>query len=609
MSPLQFQQATKRFFHQPVQTFSVRPFFLSAVIIAVVCACIGLLTHEEAAAQTIALTVNPYEGVDWEGSGQFKMNLHTHTTESDGQMLPARVIDEYHARGYHALAITDHDRNTWPWTRYERNPNAMGMLAIPGNELSRHHHTLSLFTTYETEERDHEAALAGVAEAGGLAILCHPAMHWVRDYNTAPSLHVPITPPLRSITQGDFTLELWFRTTDKGRNILLGNYASNDAGALNLELHTQNRVRLFLQPAGGGRTMDINVKADSLTIDARDGRWHHLAGIRRDNTVYLYLDGRLAGHRADQAGAFDLQGNMFFIGRDTRTGDTAFNGDLAQVRFWQRGFTQEEAAGNDASAPRSRDGLLAEYLFSEGPVVDTAAHEAGPFHGKVSGDITPHLLPESHEAMRRHTDTPYALTFGPGAFPQSVPEAAVQHYINLFKAHPHLVGMEVLNRTRPDREYPLDRELWDRLLGALMPDRPVWGAASDDMHGMRHLGGDWIMALADTLDEQTARTALAKGRYYFVSTRLHEPDRAAVEGAPRIDGIAHDPDAGLLTVKASVAGKPVPDHKYAWISNGQTIQNGAALSYRDAAKLGAYVRVEITEQGGTAYTNPFGFAR
>ena len=36
--------------------------------------------------------------------GQYKANLHTHSTESDGQLSPEQVIDEYRARGYKALA-------------------------------------------------------------------------------------------------------------------------------------------------------------------------------------------------------------------------------------------------------------------------------------------------------------------------------------------------------------------------------------------------------------------------------------------------------------------------------------------------------------------------
>jgi hypothetical protein len=39
----------------------------------------------------------------------FKGNLHVHSTGSDGELTPDEVIDWYQERGYHFLAITDHD--------------------------------------------------------------------------------------------------------------------------------------------------------------------------------------------------------------------------------------------------------------------------------------------------------------------------------------------------------------------------------------------------------------------------------------------------------------------------------------------------------------------
>lgn len=588
--------------------------FLCVAVVAIVAGMMPLAPHiDSVAAGARVLVVNPYAEIDWNRIRQYKLNAHTHTTESDGRLSPQQVIDEYHARGYHALAITDHDRCTWPWTVFDRDPAALNMLAIAGNELSRHHHTLSLFTRFETQERDHDAALAGVAEAGGMAILCHPAMHWVRQYDTPPTLRVPLVPTLRRLPRGDFTIEAWFRTTNAGRNILLGNYSGGYAGALNLELHTDNRVRVYVQPSGTGKTIDINVSGTTLGIDTRDGQWHHLAGVRRDGTILLYLDGWLAGQQMDHAGAFELQGDAFFIGRDTRTGSTTFEGDLSRIRLWQRGLSQREIAATASGAPVSTDDLLAQYAApaaSGDPATtlfaDTAGNAAGPFDAEVSGDAAPQAIAEPPQPLRVARGAPAALRFEPSAFPTSVPQEAVEHYAALFARHPHLVAIEVLNRTRPDREIPLDHELWDRLLSALMPRHPVWGVAVDDMHGMQHLGGDWIMLLAEELDERTARASLENGRYYFASTRLHGA-ASDVARTPQIERVVHDEGAGHITVAAVVAGKPVSDRACVWISEGQTVHIGLTLPYRSITGIGSYVRAEITGDGGTAYTNPLGF--
>lgn len=133
------------------------------------------------------LVVNPYAEVDWDQFTQQRANLHTHTTQSDGSMAPAQVIDEYHERGYSILALTDHNRNTWPWQDFGREPAELGMLAISGNELSRHHHTGALFCELETEKTDHEAALKEVAALDGLAILYHPGRYW-KPEEDAPNI-------------------------------------------------------------------------------------------------------------------------------------------------------------------------------------------------------------------------------------------------------------------------------------------------------------------------------------------------------------------------------------------------------------------------------------
>lgn len=125
-----------------------------------------------------ALVFNPYASVNWDAVMLHKANLHTHTTQSDGSFEPPEAIDGYHERGYTILALTDHNRNTWPWQEYGRDPAALGMLAISGNELSRHHHTGALFCEHETDETDHDAALREVAALDGVAILYHPGRYW-----------------------------------------------------------------------------------------------------------------------------------------------------------------------------------------------------------------------------------------------------------------------------------------------------------------------------------------------------------------------------------------------------------------------------------------------
>ena len=133
---------------------------------------------------------NPYDGVDW--TRQYKANFHTHTTMSDGTASPDAVIDAYAGLGYRILALTDHDtmgqgrdrndpersRTTWPWQRWDRDPDQVGMVAVHGNEISRVHHIGSYFIDYGDAAVDSaETAIEEIGRRGGLAVLFHPGRY------------------------------------------------------------------------------------------------------------------------------------------------------------------------------------------------------------------------------------------------------------------------------------------------------------------------------------------------------------------------------------------------------------------------------------------------
>lgn len=145
---------------------------------------VGLLVllSSTAVAQDRVIVFNPYEEVDWEAKHR-KGNFHAHTTESDGSQAPGEVIDGYHSHDYNVLALTDHNHVTWPWGEYGQNPDQLNMVPIPGNELSRHDHNLSLFTTYPSPLREAstdrlQTSIQEVAETGGVNVLAHPGRYW-----------------------------------------------------------------------------------------------------------------------------------------------------------------------------------------------------------------------------------------------------------------------------------------------------------------------------------------------------------------------------------------------------------------------------------------------
>jgi len=124
--------------------------------------------------------VNPYEGVDWAAWGQYKANLHTHTTRSDGKLTPAATAELYRSKGYRILALTDHETVTYPWTNFGVNPQALGMVAIQGAELYTEAHLNSFFSDIVRIPMAGDALVAAGAK-GGLIVLNHPNSFTAKD--------------------------------------------------------------------------------------------------------------------------------------------------------------------------------------------------------------------------------------------------------------------------------------------------------------------------------------------------------------------------------------------------------------------------------------------
>ena len=146
---------------------------------------------------------NPYEQVIWKKHKQYKANLHTHTTISDGHLSPQFVVDWYHEHGYSILAITDHNEVSYPWTafssmkaseksetrviegvlpeesvKYEnRNPEELGMIAIQGNEVSSPQHIGSLLMTLVYVRHRKILPSLVLARKNGLIIFNHPGRY------------------------------------------------------------------------------------------------------------------------------------------------------------------------------------------------------------------------------------------------------------------------------------------------------------------------------------------------------------------------------------------------------------------------------------------------
>ena len=106
-----------------------------------------------------------------------KVNLHTHTTRSDGRATLEEIVAMYRDDGYDALAVTDHDK----YFDGEAS-GADGMLLLPGQEChvkresdNFSYHVVSLGRTGDIPRFDTgQEIIDEIRSRGAMAILCHP---------------------------------------------------------------------------------------------------------------------------------------------------------------------------------------------------------------------------------------------------------------------------------------------------------------------------------------------------------------------------------------------------------------------------------------------------
>lgn len=113
------------------------------------------------------------------GDTYYKLALHLHTTRSDGKKTPEEVAMEYKAGGYDAVAFTDH------WI-YGAGGELCGLHILPGAEYNLGGndtggcvmHIVGVGMTYDPQllrENTRQQVLDAINDAGGIAVLAHPA--------------------------------------------------------------------------------------------------------------------------------------------------------------------------------------------------------------------------------------------------------------------------------------------------------------------------------------------------------------------------------------------------------------------------------------------------
>ena len=228
------------------------------------------------------------------GAQWYKGNIHTHTTESDGDEDPHKVTSWYRRHGYDFLVLSDHNHLTLldygSGRRRFRKP-----LMVPGEEVSvRIHggetpvHINGIGISRIVEPIDAgdvvstlQANVNAIVEAGGIASINHPNYQWAFDhqaislvegasllevFNGHPGANLFGAPDRPSCE------EIWDGVLSAGR-VIFG-VATDDS-------HNYHDFAPWMSNPGRGWVM---VQADELTQDAivdglASGRFYASTGV------------------------------------------------------------------------------------------------------------------------------------------------------------------------------------------------------------------------------------------------------------------------------------------------------------------------------------------
>lgn len=151
------------------------------------------------------------------------------------------------------------------------------------------------------------------------------------------------TADLALSASGDWTLDFWMKSTfslPTGQNQVMGNGSGASTNSIRVfGLNVSGTITIEARDSGG------TAKQVTSVASVYDGNWHHIAGVRSSNMLYLYVDGVSVGTPIAITSSYVTTTN-WSVGRDgSNSGSQGYLGDVDEVRFsngiarWTANFT------------------------------------------------------------------------------------------------------------------------------------------------------------------------------------------------------------------------------------------------------------------------------
>lgn len=254
---------------------------------------------------------------DISGKNRVKVNLHMHTSHSDGHVSPSEALRIYREHGYDAVALTDHWVQGKP---YEEQ----GITVLAGCEFHAGgdprktgvYHIVGIGMEKEAVVQDKtnpQCIINAIREAGGLAILAHPAWSFntpeqilalqnvegIEIYNTVSDFAVNYradssdTIDQVAVAERYYPLiasdDAHYYSGDECKSYILVEADSPDRESI------LNAIRAEKFYASQGPEMDVRIENDTVTVDCTPASkvifhtgtvWHSQAVVRGENITH-----------------------------------------------------------------------------------------------------------------------------------------------------------------------------------------------------------------------------------------------------------------------------------------------------------------------------------
>jgi hypothetical protein len=252
---------------------------------------------------------HPYK--DRQGEQWLRGNLHTHTTRSDGSRDVQTVIDDYAARGYDYLMISDHDI----YTSVEDHAgwNSRGMVLLSGNEITRNGpHLLHVGAdSFVAPSEDRQAVIDEVNAGAGFVIVNHPdwqpgfdhcSLERLRAWSDYEGIEI-YNGVIGRLDGSPYALQKWETLLSEGRRVW--GYANDDS-------------HIAQDAAMGWNVVSVKERSRRAILEAlRAGRFYASTGV--EITGINVEDGRIRieTSNAERIVGHSLWGHRFAVADDT----------------------------------------------------------------------------------------------------------------------------------------------------------------------------------------------------------------------------------------------------------------------------------------------------